>query len=291
MTATLTPTPASTAPTPALTGDEPLGERVRTWCGDVAALTWRNLIHIRREPAQLSDATIQPILFTVLFVELFGSSMVLPGGGSYKMFAIGGMLVMNLTTASVGTAVGLSSDLSTGVMDRFRTLPMARSAILTGRTISDLLAAALCGTFVLTTGLVLGWRPTNGFLTILPAVAVGLLFSYALSWAMACLGLLSSDPESAQATAFVTVFPLAFLSSAMVPTNNLPLVLRVIAQWNPVSAVAGAVREILGNPNPAALSNSFPNQHPLLLALGWSALIIAVFAPLATNLLKRKMTD
>lgn len=264
---------------------------LRSWLADVAALARRNLVHVRREPAQLSDATIQPILFTLLFVELFGSAMVIPGGGSYKAFAIGGLLTMNLTTASVGTAVGLSGDLSTGVMNRFRTLPMSRSAILAGRTVSDILAGLLCGSLVIATGLVIGWRPENGPLSVLAAVGVAVLFSYALSWAMACMGLMASDPESAQATAFVTVFPLAFVSSAMVPTNGLPTVLRVIAEWSPVSAVAASTRELMGNPNPAALSSSFPCQHPLVMALGWSLVIIAVCAPIATRMLRRRMAD
>lgn len=257
----------------------------------MVALTGRNLLHVRREPAQLSDATIQPVLFTLLFVELFGSAMVIPGGGSYKDFAIGGMMVMNLTTASVGTAVGLSGDLHTGVVDRFRTLPLARSAILAGRTLSDLLAAAMCGAIVLITGFVIGWRPDNGFLSVVGALGIGIAFSFALSWAMACMGLLVSDPESAQATSFVTIFPLAFVSSAMVPTNGLPTVLRVIAEWNPVSSVAGAARHLMGNPNPAALSNSFPAQHPVELALVWIVVIVAVCAPLATRMLARRMTD
>jgi ABC transporter DrrB family efflux protein len=264
---------------------------IREWAGDVAALARRNLVHVRREPAQLSDATIQPVLFTLLFVELFGAAMVIPGGGTYKAFAIGGLLTMNLTTASVGTAVGMSGDLSTGVMDRFRTLPMTRSAILAGRTVSDILAALLCGVIVLATGLAIGWRPEHGPLSVVAALGVVLLFGYALSWAMACMGLRAGDPESAQATAFVTVFPLSFVSSAMVPTNDLPTVLRVIAEWNPVSAVAASARELLGNPNPTGLSDAFPSQHPLFMALVWSAGIIAVCAPLATRMLGQRMAD
>jgi hypothetical protein len=129
------------------------------WTQDVAVLTRRNLVHVRREPMQLSDATVQPVLFTLLFVYVFGGAMVLPGGGSYKAFAIGGLVVMNLTTSSVGTAVGLSSDLSTGIISRFRTLPMRQSAILAGRTLSDLLASVLCGTIVVLTGLLIGCGP------------------------------------------------------------------------------------------------------------------------------------
>ena len=156
---------------------------------DVISLTRRNLVHVAREPAQLSDATIQPILFTVLFVYIFGSAMVIPGGGSYTNFAIGGLVTMNVTTASMGTAVGLSSDLSSGVINRFRTLPMARSAILAGRTLSDLLAAMLCATIVVITGWVIGWRPENGLAGVVAGLAVAVLFAYALSWFTACIGL------------------------------------------------------------------------------------------------------
>ena len=145
--------------------------RAKEWVSDVAVLTYRNLVHVRREPAQLSDATIQPVLFTLLFVYIFGSAMAIAGGGSYKMFAIGGLVTMNLTTASMGTAVGMSSDVATGMMNRFRTLPMSRSAILAGRTISDLFAAALCGTIVLLTGLAIGWRPDHGIVGVVEGMA------------------------------------------------------------------------------------------------------------------------
>jgi ABC-2 type transport system permease protein len=230
--------------------------RVGDWLGDVAVLTWRNLIHVRREPAQLSDATVQPFLFTVLFVYIFGSAMVLPGGGAYKAFAIGGLITMNLTTSAMGTAVGLSSDLSTGVISRFRTLPMSRSAILAGRTISDLLAATLCTSIVLLTGLAIGWRPEHGIAGVAAGVGVAVLFAFALSWFCACVGLLVSDPESAQAVGLVILFPLAFLSSCFVPTQALPPVLRTIADWNPISAIAASCRELFGNPNPAAAVTS-----------------------------------
>jgi ABC-2 type transport system permease protein len=261
------------------------------WARDVAALTRRNLVHVMREPAQLSDATVQPVLFTALFVYLFGAAMVLPGGGSYKDFAVGGLVAMNVTTAAMGTAVGLSSDLSTGVMNRFRTLPMSRSAVLAGRTVSDLLASLLCASIVVATGFVIGWRPDNGLVGVLGGIGVALAFSYALSWFCACFGLLAGDPESAQAVALVILFPVAFVSSSFVPTQGLPTILRVIADWNPVSAVAASCRELFGNPNPAALTDTFPAQHPVLMALLWSVAIVAVCAPVASRLLQRRTTD
>src|SRR5664280_507699 len=129
---------------PAGAGAPGIFARLRSWWGDVWVMTRRNLIHIRRDPMQLSDVTIQPVLFTLLFIYVFGAAMVLPGGASYAQFALAGLLVMNLTTSSVGTAIGLSTDLSTGVISRLRTLPMSPTAILIGRSISDVLAAVLC---------------------------------------------------------------------------------------------------------------------------------------------------
>jgi ABC-2 type transport system permease protein len=265
--------------------------RTREWLRSVGLLTWRNLLHVAREPAQLSDATVQPVLFTVLFVSIFGVAMVLPGGGSYKAFAIGGLLTMNLTTASIGTAVGLSSDLSSGVVDRFRTLPMGLSTILAGRTASDLLASLLCGSIVLVTGWVIGWRPGNGLVGVLAGLAVAVFFAYALSWVMSCVGLLVGSPESAQAIGLLILFPLAFVSSCFVPTQGLPHWLRVVADWNPVSAVAASCRELFGNPNPAALTDVLPARHPVAVALLWSAAMVVVCAPLASCLLRRRTRD
>jgi ABC-2 type transport system permease protein len=264
---------------------------LRAWVHDVVLLTRRNLIHVGREPAQLSDATIQPVLFTILFVYLFGSSMHLPGGGSYKAFAIGGLLTMNLTTSSIGTAVGLSSDLATGVINRFRTLPLARSAILAGRTVSDLLATVLCGLIVVATGLTIGWRPDHGITGVTAGLAVAVLFAWALSWLTGCIGLLARSPETAQALGLLVLFPVAFVSSCFAPTQGMPTWLRIIADWNPVSAVAGACRDLFGNPNPAALTDTFPAQHPTLVAIGWSIAIIAICAPAAGWLLRRRTSD
>jgi ABC-2 type transport system permease protein len=260
------------------------------WLRATAVLTRRNLIHVRREPAQLSDATFQPVLFTVLFVYIFGSAMAIQGG-TYKDFAIGGLVTMNLTTSAAGTAVGLSSDLSTGVISRFRTLPMPRSAILAGRAMSDLLASALCATIVLITGYVIGWRPDNGIAGVLAGVGVAVLFAFALSWFTACIGLLVSGPESAQSIGLVVLFPAAFISSCFVPTGGLPHWMRVIADWNPISAVAGACRELFGNPNPAASSGVWPAEHPVLVALLSSAAILAICVPASTMLLRRRTID
>jgi ABC-2 type transport system permease protein len=258
---------------------------------DVLVLTGRNLVHIAREPLQLSDVTIQPVLFTLLFVYVFGAGVVLPDGGSYKDFAIAGLLALNLTTSSMGTAVGLTTDLNSGVIDRFRTLPIWRAAVLVGRSIADLLTAMICTLIVALTGLAVGWRPDASLPSIVAGFAIMLLFSYALSWGCACLGLVSKGPESAQGIGLVILFPLAIVSNALVPTQRMPEVLRVIADWNPVSAVTAACRELLGNPNPSATIPAWPMQHPVAASLLWSLVMLAVFAPLSAVLYRRRTTD
>src|SRR5580698_4180793 len=263
--------------------------RLRGAVRDTIVLTRRNLVHITREPLQLSDATVQPVLFTLLFIYVFGSGVPIHGG-SYKDFAIAGLMLLNLTTSAMGTAVGLISDLTTGAIDRFCTLPMWRAAVLVGRSAADLLSSALCVSIVALTGLVVGWRPHAGAGSILAAFAIALLFSYALSWGCACLGIVSKGPESAQGIGLIILFPLAIVSNAMVPTAGMPGWLQVIANWNPVSAVTAAARHLFGNPNPSASLAAWPMQHPVVAALLWSGAILAVFAPLAAHLFRKKTT-
>ena len=220
------------------------------------SLTRRNLVHVRREPAQLSDATVQPVLFTVLFVYIFGAAMVIPGGGTYKDFAIGGLVTMNLTTASMGTAVGLSSDLS---HRRDRPLPHAADgAQLDPRRPHALRPARQHpvrhdrADHRARHRLAARQRHRSA---CSPASAVAVLFAYALSWFTACIGLPVERPRvGAGASACSILFPLAFVSSCFVPTQGLPGWLRPIADWNPVSAVAASCRDLFGNPNPASLS-------------------------------------
>ena len=255
---------------------------------NVAVLTGRNLVHIAREPLQLSDVTIQPVLFTALFVYVFGAGVVLPHGGTYASFAIAGMLALNLTTSAMGTAVGLSDDLNGGIIDRFRSLPMWRPAVLVGRSVTDLFTAVICAFFVCMTGLLVGWRPEGSVASTVGGFAIFLFFSYSLSWGCACLGILSKAPETAQGVGLVVLFPLAVVSNALVPTARMPAVLRVVANWNPISAVTAACRQLFANPNPSATMNSWPMQHPIVASLLWSVGMLAVFAPLAAHLYVRR---
>lgn len=259
--------------------------------GDVWAMTRRNLIHISREPMQLSDVTVQPVLFTVLFVYIFGGGIPIPGGASYKDFAIAGLLALNLTTSSMGTAVGLSTDLHEGVIDRFRTLPMWRSAVLVGRSIADLMTAALCALIVALTGLAVGWRTHASAGSVIGGFLLVLFFAYSLSWVAACVGLNSKSPESAASFGFVVLFPLSFVSNAMVPTQHMPGWLQDIANWNPVSAITASARHLWGNPNPSSTIHAWPMQHPVAAGALWSAAILLVAAPLAAHFFRLRTTE
>ncbi|HEX3793845.1 MAG TPA: ABC transporter permease [Acidimicrobiales bacterium] len=264
-------------------------ERISGPVRDVWSLTRRNLVHVRREPMQLSDVTIQPVLFTLLFIYVFGSGIPIVGG--YKNFALAGLLTLNLTTSTMGTAVGLSTDLHEGVIDRFRTLPMWRAAILVGRSISDVLSAAVCVTIVALTGLAIGWRPDASIPSVIGGFGLALLFSYCLSWASACVGLTSKGPESAQSFGFLVLFPMAFISNSLVPTQGMPGWLQAIADWNPVSAVTAGARHMFGNPNPSATVHAWPMQHPVEASLLWSLVFLVVFAPLASYLFRRATSE
>jgi len=258
---------------------------------DVWAMTRRNLVHISREPMQLSDVTLQPVLFTILFVYIFGGAIPIPGGGSYVDYLLAGMLALNLVTSTMGTAVGLSTDLHEGMIDRFRALPMWRSAVLVGRSMADLLTSCLCALIVGITGLAVGWRPGANYISIVGGFLLVLFFAYALTWIAACVGLNSKSPESAASFGFIVLFPMTFVSNALVPTQHMPGWMQAIATWNPVSAVVAGTRVLWGNPNPSGRIQAWPMQHPVWAALIWSVVLLAVFAPLAAHFFKRRTTE
>jgi ABC-type multidrug transport system permease subunit len=214
--------------------------------------------------------------------------VVLPHGGTYASFAIAGMLALNLTTSAMGTAVGLSNDLNGGIIDRFRSLPMWKPAILVARSATDLLTAVICSFFVCVTGLLVGWRPEGNVGSTIAGFGIFLLFSYSLSWGCACLGIISKGVESAQGVGLVILFPLAVVSNALVPTERMPAALRVVADWNPISAVTAACRQLFANPNPSATVSAWPMQHAIVTSLLWSIGLLAVFAPLAAHLFVRR---
>ena len=266
----------------------------RSWTGplsDIWAMTRRNLVHISREPMQLSDVTLQPLLFTILFVYIFGGAIPIPGGGSYVNFLLAGILALNMVTSTMGTAVGLATDLHEGMIDRFRALPMWRSAVLVGRSMADLLTSCLCALIVALTGLAVGWRPGANYISIVGGFLLMIFFAYSISWVTSCAGLNSKSPESAASFGFIVLFPLTFVSNAMVPTQHMPGWLQAIATWNPVSAVVAGARVLWDNPNPSGTIHAWPMQHPVEAALIWSVGILAVAAPLAAHLFKKQTTE
>ena len=261
---------------------------LRWLVSDVVVLARRSLARIAREPETLMDVTIQPILFVLLFAYVFGGAIALPGGGSYHEYLIGGMLAMGLAATAPGTAVALVTDMSSGLIDRFRSLPTARAAVLAGRTISDLVTQVIGTAVVAGVGLAIGWRIHTSLGDAAAAFGLALLFGYAFTWLGACLGMVLRSPEAAQQLGFVLFLPLTFVSNAFVPTQAMPGWLQPIAEWNPMSAVAAASRHLFGNPNPAASVPAWPMQHPELAVLAWSVALLMAFAPLAVHLYRRK---
>jgi ABC-2 type transport system permease protein len=255
---------------------------------DVWVLTKRSIARIRREPETLSEVTIQPVLFVLMFAYVFGGAIRIPGGGDYHEYLIGGMLGMGLAQTAPGTAVAVVSDMSTGLIDRFRSLPMSRAAVLTARTIADLLTQVIGAAVVAAVGLAIGWRVHTGPGDVIEAFALALLFGYAFTWAGVCLGMVLRSPEAAQQSGFVIFLPLTFISTAFVPTQGMPGWLQPVAEWNPMSSLAAACRQLFGNPNPAAAVHAWPAQHAELAVVCWSLGMLVVFAPLAVRLYMNK---
>src|SRR5580704_11366526 len=269
----------------------PVSSRLLGPLANIWAMARRNLVHISREPMQLSDVTIQPVLFTFLFVFIFGGAIPIPGGGTYKDYLLAGILALNLVTSVMGTAVGLSTDLHEGMIDRFRALPMWRPAVLVGRSVADFMTSCLCALIVGLTGLLVGWRTDASMLAIIGGFLIVLFFAYSLTWIAQIVGLNAKSPESAASFGFIVLFPLAFVSNAMVPTLHMPGWMQAIADWNPVSAVCAGIRHLWGNPNPSQAIHAWPMQHPVEASLIWSVVIIAIAAPMASHFFRRRITE
>src|SRR5271170_3384480 len=256
---------------------------------DVWVLTKRSIARIRREPETLADVTFQPVIFILMFAYVFGGAIALLGGGNYHEYLIGGMLGMGLAQTAPGVAVALVTDMHTGLIDRFRSLPMSRWAVLAARSVAELLTQMISTVVVVGVGLAIGWRVHTNAADVIAAFALALLFGYAFTWAGICLGMVLRSPEAAQQTGFLIFLPLTFISSAFVPIQGMPGWLQPIAEWNPMSALAAACRELFGNPNPAASIQSWPMQHPELAVICWSVVMLGVFAPLAVRQFRRKV--
>lgn len=249
---------------------------------DALVITWRNLKRIPRIPELAIFAVLQSIMFVLLFAYVFGGAIPLPDGGSYKEFLMPGIFVQTIAFASATTAIGIADDMGKGLIDRFRSLPMARSAVLSGRTIADVIYQAGILVVLMLAGLAVGWRVNNGPVKFIFAVVLLLAFAYVMAWIGVWIGLTVSNTETAQQLTFVTIFPLTFISNVFVPPASLPGILQPIAEWNPVSTLTAACRELFGNPNPT-IGLAFPSRHPIEVTIAWSIILIAIFAPLAVK--------
>jgi ABC transporter DrrB family efflux protein len=250
-------------------------------------VTKRNLIKIKRIPDLLIFSTIQPIMFVLLFAYVFGGAIAIPGV-HYREYLMAGIFTQTVAFGSALTAIGLAEDLTKGIVDRFRSLPMSRAAVLIGRTTSDLLNNLLVVIVMSVCGLLVGWRVHTGPLGALAGFGLLFLFGYAMSWVSAVIGLSVRSVEVAQSAGFIWLFPATFLSNAFTATNTLPSWLQPVADWNPISSIVLALRDLWGNaPAGLARGSGFPAQHPILLALLWSAGILVVFVPLAINRYRR----
>ena len=243
---------------------------------DAAAVTRRNLYRYIRVPTLLLFSTIQPVMFVLLFTYVFGGAIQVPGVDNYIDYLMAGILAQTVIFGSTQTGVGLAEDMTKGMVDRFRSLPMARSAVLAGRTLSDTARNLFVVCLMLVVGFLVGFRIHTG---VIPAIgAVALAFGLAFSWISAFIGLSVRDVESAQAAGFVWVFPLVFASSAFVPVESMPGWLQTFADINPVTVTVDALR---------ALTLGGPVTRSLLESLAWITGILLVFVPLAVNRYRR----
>jgi ABC-2 type transport system permease protein len=258
--------------------------------GDGVVVARRNLIKIKRVPDLLVFSTLSPIMFVLLFAYVFGSAIQVPGV-SYREFLMAGIFAQTVIFGATITGSGLAQDIQRGIIDRFRSLPMARSAVLVGRTTSDLVNNAIVIVVMSLTGLIVGWRIHSSFFEALAGFGLLLLFAYALSWPMAVVGLSVRSPEVFNNASFMLVFPLTFIANTFVDASHLPGPLRVVAEWNPVSAVTQAARELFGNTNPAVPApDAWPLQHPVATSLAWVVVLIAVFVPMAIHRYKKAVS-
>lgn len=256
---------------------------------DSLVLARRNLEHVRQIPEKLLDVTLQPIMFVLLFTYVFGGVIAIPDG-SYREYLLGGVLIQSLSFGIMGPATSIATDLHEGVVDRFRTLPMARAAYLNGHILAELGAAMIGVVVVAISGVIVGWRIHTDLPHALAGFGLVVLFAAAMQWAGTLLGLLVRSPDAAQGIVFMTMFPLTFLSSTFVPLAGLSPVLRTLASWNPISTLAAAVRELFGNPTAMPADAPWPLQHAVLAAAVSCLAILAITIPLALRRFRIRTT-
>jgi ABC-2 type transport system permease protein len=256
---------------------------VRT-LNDIFIITRRQLLLLSRVPEVLIFSTIQPVMFVLLFRYVFGGSIDTGQPGGYVQLLMPGIFVQTVAFTLAGTASGLAEDMKKGLIDRFRSLPISQSALVIGRTLGDSLLNIVVLAVMGIAGYVVGWRPTGGLLNVALGFLFLLLFGYALSWVGVLVGLSAKDARVVQNVSFIVTFPLTFLSNAFAPTTGMPRPLQYFAEWNPVSTMVAACRELFGLENQfGATAGSFPSENPLITSLFYMVVIMAIFIPLSVR--------
>jgi ABC-2 type transport system permease protein len=251
---------------------------------DSIFITKRQLLQLARVPEVLICSTIQPVMFVLLFRYVFGGSIHTGQPGGYVQLLMPGIFVQTVAFTLAATASGLAEDMKKGLIDRFRSLPIARSALVVGRTLGDSLLNIVVLAVMGIAGFVVGWRPTSGFLKVALAFLFLLFFGYALSWVGIYIGLSARDARVVQNVSFLVTFPLTFLSNAFAPTTGMPRPLQYVAEWNPVSTMVAACRQLFGLENQfGATAGSFPSENPLTMSLIYMAIIMIIFVPMSVK--------
>ncbi len=249
---------------------------------DVAIITRRQLLLLTRVPEVLIFSTIQPVMFVLLFRFVFGGSISTGQPGGYVQLLMPGIFVQTVAFTLAGTASGLAEDMKKGLIDRFRSLPISQSALVVGRTLGDSLLNIVVLTVMGIAGFVVGWRPSAGLGNVALGFLFLLFFGYALSWVGVLVGLSASDARVVQNVSFIVTFPLTFLSNAFAPTTGMPRILQYFAEWNPVSTMVAACRQLFGLKNKfGATAGSYPSEHPLTTSLVYMVVIMAIFIPIS----------
>ena len=255
---------------------------------DVWVIARRGLTHMKRQPEALSDATIQPIMFVLLFGYVFGGAIDVPGGGSYREFLMGGIMAQTIVFTAFGVAMSIANDRKNQAVDRFRSLPIAKGAVLGGHAVANLLKSLLPIAIMSVTGLLVGWRIRGSIIDAVAGYLLMVAFAFAMIWIGVLLGSLVSTPEGVQGIAFVALFPMTFIASTFVPVASMPGPLKVVAEWNPITTLSDALRELFGNPNtPTTAGDPWSIANPVAYTWLWIIGIVVVCAPIAVRLYSR----
>ena len=257
---------------------------------DALILARRNLEHVRQIPEKLLDVTLQPIMFVLLFAFVFGGVIAIPDG-NYREYLVGGILVQTLAFGIMGPATSISTDLGEGIVDRFRTLPIRRSSYLLGHMIAEMIAITIAVAVLCLAGLAIGWRIHTSVPEAIAGFALLELFAFAMLWVGTLVGIWVRSPDAVAGIIFTTVFPLTFLAATFVPAEGLSSGLRQVAEWNPISAIVTAVRELFGNPTAIPDGAVLPIRHPVVAALIWCGILLAIFVPLTLWKFRDRTSD